>query len=172
MKTERERSHSHRGPRAAPADRRGFTRPIGSSCDEPDSVRGVAAVARRLLSDVADGRLADPHMTVRFWDGSELPSDGPAAIVIRDPAAIVHLVRAPGQLGLARAWVDGSLDVDGDLEAVLKQRGMFAGIRLSAADRVATRARRFASVWRWLVPASPDPGDRGAHDGPAEVACP
>jgi cyclopropane-fatty-acyl-phospholipid synthase len=45
---------------------------------------------------------------------------------------------------LARAWVDGSLDVDGDLEAVLRVRGAFAGLRLSAADRlrVATAALR------------------------------
>jgi cyclopropane-fatty-acyl-phospholipid synthase len=55
--------------------------------------------------------------------------------VLRDPTAIVHLLHAPGQLGLARAWVDGSLDVDGDLETVLKERGTFAGIRLSVTDR-------------------------------------
>jgi cyclopropane-fatty-acyl-phospholipid synthase len=99
------------------------------------SQRDVAAVAQQVLDRVAEGRLSTPPLTVRFWDGSELPSDGPAAVLIRDPTAIVHLVRAPGQLGLARAWVDGSLDVDGDLESVLKERGAFGGIRLSGTDR-------------------------------------
>jgi cyclopropane-fatty-acyl-phospholipid synthase len=55
--------------------------------------------------------------------------------VIRDPAAVAHLLRAPSQLGLARAWVDGSLDVDGDLETVLQARSAFRGVRLSATDR-------------------------------------
>jgi cyclopropane-fatty-acyl-phospholipid synthase len=73
---------------------------------------------------------------MRFWHGSTLPSDGDAAIVIRDPVAVSHLLRAPGQLGLARAWVDGSLDVDGDLEMVLESRHALDGARLSATDRV------------------------------------
>jgi cyclopropane-fatty-acyl-phospholipid synthase len=75
--------------------------------------QGVAAVARRVLEEVADGRLSHLPVTVRFWDGSELRSDESGTVVVRDPVAVAHVVRAPGQLGLARAWVDGSLDVDG-----------------------------------------------------------
>jgi cyclopropane-fatty-acyl-phospholipid synthase len=96
----------------------------------------VAAVARRLLDQVADGRLSSPPVTLRFWDGSELASAGAAAVVLRDPRAVVHQLLAPGQLGLARAWVDGSLDVEGDLEAVLRTRAALIGVRLSAADRL------------------------------------
>ncbi|MGH2884093.1 MAG: class I SAM-dependent methyltransferase, partial [Solirubrobacteraceae bacterium] len=75
-----------------------------------------------------------------FWDGSVLrarqptPPRAAATVVIRSPAALVHLLRAPGQLGLARAWVDGSLDVEGDLEAVVRTRSEFDGVSLSAAD--------------------------------------
>src|SRR5918912_2244476 len=79
------------------------------------AVRGVAATAQTVLSELAGRRLSPLPVTVRFWDGSELPSDGTAAVVVRDPSALAHLLRAPGQLGLARAWVDGSLDVDGEL---------------------------------------------------------
>jgi cyclopropane-fatty-acyl-phospholipid synthase len=81
---------------------------------------------------------------VRFWDGSELASDGGPVVLIRDPAAVVHLLRAPGQLGLARAWVDGSLDVEDDLETVLRARDSFRGVHLSAADRVRIA---LATVW-------------------------
>ncbi|HJS93702.1 MAG TPA: cyclopropane-fatty-acyl-phospholipid synthase family protein, partial [Solirubrobacteraceae bacterium] len=40
-----------------------------------------------------------------------------------------------GQLGLARAWVDGSLEVEGDLEAVLRTRKAFARVELTTVDR-------------------------------------
>jgi cyclopropane-fatty-acyl-phospholipid synthase len=121
------------------------------------ALRGVAAAADRALTDIAGGRLSRPQVTVRFWDGSEIPSDGPAAVVIRDPAAVVHLLRSPGQLGLARAWVDGSLDVDGDLEAVLRTRGAFNGIRLSAADRarLGVAAARIAGARLLRIPPIP-----------------
>ena len=121
------------------------------------ALRGVAAAADRALTDIAGGRLSRPQVTVRFWDGSEIPSEGPAAVVIRDPAAVVHLLRSPGQLGLARAWVDGSLDVDGDLEAVLRTRGAFNGIRLSAADRarLGVAAARIAGTRLLRIPPIP-----------------
>lgn len=116
---------------------------------EPERARrGVAAAAQRVLGEVAGGRLARPPVGLRFWDGSVLPGSSSAAIAVRDPSALVHLLRAPGQLGLARAWVGGWLDVDGDLEEVLRARGAFAGVRLSAADRVrlAWAAARVAGV--------------------------
>ena len=122
-----------------------------------EALRGVAAAADRALTDIAGGRLSRPQVTVRFWDGSEIPADGPAAVVVRDPAAVVHLLRSPGQLGLARAWVDGSLDVDGDLEAVLRTRGAFTGIRLSASDRarLGVAAARIAGARLLRIPPIP-----------------
>jgi len=64
---------------------------------------------------------------VRFWDGEELPaSAGPGAgdaggpvFTLRSPRAIAHVLRAPGQLGLGRAYVSGELEVD-DLDAVMR----------------------------------------------------
>ncbi len=43
-------------------------------------------------------------------------------------------MREPSEVGLARAWVDGSLTVDGALEDVLSTRHEFAGTRLSIGD--------------------------------------
>jgi cyclopropane-fatty-acyl-phospholipid synthase len=57
---------------------------------------------------------------VTFWDGEGLPSatgDGPT-FAIRSPGAIAHVLRAPGQLGLGRAYVSGLIEVD-DLDAAL-----------------------------------------------------
>ncbi len=86
----------------------------------------VAAVIRPLIERL-DARVPQGRaFAIRFWDGSELPpsagsSNGgpPVALVLRHPDALVRLARAPGELGLARAWVSGELDVDGDLERAL-----------------------------------------------------
>jgi cyclopropane-fatty-acyl-phospholipid synthase len=57
---------------------------------------------------------------VRFWDGTLLPaSDGDGAVfTVRSPAAVACALRAPGQLGIGRAYVAGLLEVD-DLDAAL-----------------------------------------------------
>src|ERR1700674_2746315 len=55
---------------------------------------------------------------VRFRDGDVVPAtvaDAPPFLLHR-PSALAHFLRAPGPLGLGRAYVDGSLAVD-DLDA-------------------------------------------------------
>jgi cyclopropane-fatty-acyl-phospholipid synthase len=104
----------------------------------------AASVAERLLPELAGGRLPPLPVAIRFWDGSTLAaapgSDGSngagRAAVVADRRAVSHLLYSPGQLGLARAWVDGSLRVEGDLEQVVAARGRFNDISLSAADRL------------------------------------
>ena len=149
METEQATRYAGRGAAAAPVDRRGpqCSSPSPSPSAAPPAPTGIAASVKALLSDVAGGRLARPPVTLRFWDGTELRGDPdvPATAVIRDPRALVHVLRAPDQLGLARAWVDGSLDIEGNLEAALRTRAAFSGIELSAADR--------ARVARWAVRA-------------------
>ncbi len=62
----------------------------------------------------------DRPFTVAFWDGSELPATNGAGptFTVRSPRAIAHALRAPGQLGLGRAYVSGELGVD-DVDAVI-----------------------------------------------------
>ncbi len=65
--------------------------------------------------------LPDRPFGIRLWDGSELPptSNGKPVptFTARSPRAVAHLLRAPGQLGLGRAYVSGELEVD-DLDAL------------------------------------------------------
>ena len=59
--------------------------------------------------------LPERPFTVRFWDGTTLPAtDGGAGptFTVRSPRALAHAVRAPGQLGLGRAYVAGDLEID------------------------------------------------------------
>jgi cyclopropane-fatty-acyl-phospholipid synthase len=90
-----------------------------------------------ILARVGDRRLARLPFALAFWDGSVRPAaDGPSLGVVRvRRTAVGHLLREPNQLGLVRAFVAGDLDFDGDLEALLAQRGRFRGLRPSASDR-------------------------------------
>jgi cyclopropane-fatty-acyl-phospholipid synthase len=58
---------------------------------------------------------------LRFWDGTSLSSTtgGGPTFFVRSPRALAHLLRAPGQLGLGRAYVSGEIEVD-DLDAALE----------------------------------------------------
>jgi len=64
--------------------------------------------------------LPDRPFALRFWDGSELAPTTPGGPVftVRSPAAVAHLLRAPGQLGLGRAYAAGELEAD-DLDRVI-----------------------------------------------------
>jgi cyclopropane-fatty-acyl-phospholipid synthase len=66
--------------------------------------------------------LPDRPFEVAFWDGSTLPSTNGSSMTtfrVKSPVALAHALRAPGQLGIGRAYVSGALDVD-DLDATLE----------------------------------------------------
>lgn len=66
--------------------------------------------------------LFDDELPISFrcYDGSVAGPRNPLATVeVRSPQAIGHVLHAPGQLGLARAYVTGAIEVQGDLHAVL-----------------------------------------------------
>src|SRR3954462_5038658 len=65
--------------------------------------------------------LPDRPFEVAFWDGSRLPATDGASLTtfrVTSPAALAHALRAPGQLGIGRAYVSGALDVD-DIDAAI-----------------------------------------------------
>src|SRR5437764_1180156 len=58
----------------------------------------------------------------RAFDGSTAgPPDASTGIDIRSPRALSYVATAPGDLGLARAYVTGELEVEGDLYGALVQ---------------------------------------------------
>jgi cyclopropane-fatty-acyl-phospholipid synthase len=64
--------------------------------------------------------LPERPFTITFWDGTELPATngGGPALHVRSPAALAHALRAPGQLGIGRAYVSGAIEVDDIDEAM------------------------------------------------------
>lgn len=74
------------------------------------------------LSTLAEELLGAPlPVRIRAWDGSESGPPGTPTFVIRHRRALRRLLWKPGELGLARAWVAGEIDIDGDLYAALDQ---------------------------------------------------
>jgi cyclopropane-fatty-acyl-phospholipid synthase len=58
--------------------------------------------------------------SVQFWDGTgvEATEPGGPTFLFRSPRALAHVLRAPGELGIGRAYVSGLLEVD-DLDGAL-----------------------------------------------------
>ncbi|GAA3538910.1 cyclopropane-fatty-acyl-phospholipid synthase family protein [Streptomyces osmaniensis] len=56
---------------------------------------------------------------IRAWDGSQAGPPGAPTLVVRNRRAVRRLLFKPGELGLARAWVAGDLEIEGDLYAAL-----------------------------------------------------
>jgi cyclopropane-fatty-acyl-phospholipid synthase len=60
------------------------------------------------------------QVALRMFDGSSVgPADAPVTIEIRSSRALSYLATAPGDLGLARAYVMGDIEVQGDLYTAL-----------------------------------------------------
>lgn len=66
--------------------------------------------------------LPDRPFEVEFWDGSTLPATNGASLTtfrVKSPLALAHALRAPGQLGIGRAYVSGALVPD-DIDAAIQ----------------------------------------------------
>src|ERR1700691_1993752 len=83
--------------------------------------------------------IAGPDAPVEFraYDGSRAGSpDAPVRITVRSPVAVSYLAQAPGALGLARAYVSGHLDVDGDMFTALSRLSRAQETHVGWTDRL------------------------------------
>ncbi|GHH50870.1 cyclopropane-fatty-acyl-phospholipid synthase [Lentzea cavernae] len=100
----------------------------------------LAGMAERVLG-------APVPIGFRAWDGSTAgPQDG-TVLVIRSRDALRRLVWSPNELGLARAYVSGELDVEGDLATGLSEiwglvrRGVTRRPRISEVAKLAVKLK-------------------------------
>jgi cyclopropane-fatty-acyl-phospholipid synthase len=98
--------------------------------------------------------LPERPFTITFWDGTELPATngGGPALHVRSPAALAHALRAPGQLGLGRAYVSGAIEVDDIDEAM----AAILNYKPPPIDR-ATQLRLAVAAARAMGPVKPPP---------------
>jgi cyclopropane-fatty-acyl-phospholipid synthase len=84
-------------------------------------------------------RIAGPDAPVAFraYDGSRAgAADAPVTITVKSPVAVSYLAQAPGALGMARAYVSGHLDVDGDMYTLLSRLTQVQRTEIGLAEKL------------------------------------
>ncbi|OKJ16677.1 SAM-dependent methyltransferase [Kitasatospora sp. CB01950] len=104
-------------------------------------------------------------LRVRTWDGSQAGPPGAPTVVLRNRRALRRLVWSPGELGLARAYVSGDLELDPgtDLYEVLDAVAAFAedpdvrGLQLGPRRLLGAHGRRLLGTALRLGALGPAP---------------
>jgi len=132
--------------------------PVQPRPHHPSRPEVAVPVADRIATLLRTAAGVELPVRIRAWDGSESgPPTGPV-LVVRSRRALRRLLWAPGELGLARAYVTGDLDVDGDLAEGLRQAWRAAppeGVRLRPGGMLSAAAGAFRLVVLGRPPAPP-----------------
>jgi cyclopropane-fatty-acyl-phospholipid synthase len=97
-----------------------------------------------LISDVLG---ADVPIRVEAYDGSKAgPDRSEVALRVLGPQALARLATAPGTLGLARAYVSGEIEVDGEVYDVLNAMADLTLHDLGRREQMRL-ARRLLPIW-------------------------
>ena len=70
--------------------------------------QSTSANASRIAAPLAEILVGGAPVSVEFWDGSSWGSENPIATIrLRSKEALKRILWAPGELGVARAFVAG-----------------------------------------------------------------
>ena len=117
----------------------------------PEDGRGAAPLAE--VFDRVTGSGAG--IEFRAYDASRAgPPDAAVRVDIRSPRAVSYLVQGRNDLGLARAYVSGGLEVHGDLHDALRRLWRVNEGNVPVRERL--RALRAIGLWA-LRPVEPPP---------------
>ena len=106
---------------------------------------GWADVFTRILG-------SDLSVEIRAFDGSRAGArDADVSLEIRSPLALSHLAAAPGELGLARAYVTGALEVHGDMYTALASFPALTVSELPLRTRLGLAVQLGAKRFWWPV---------------------
>ncbi|MER5419398.1 class I SAM-dependent methyltransferase [Streptosporangium roseum] len=103
-------------------------------------------------------KVIGPEADIRFaaYDGSKAgPASADISIEVKSPAAVAYLAQAPGELGLARAYVSGHLDVQGDMYDLLSRMWSLTINDIPASEKLA--AIRALGIKPLLMRVQPPP---------------
>ncbi|MEU0085011.1 cyclopropane-fatty-acyl-phospholipid synthase family protein [Streptomyces sp. NPDC006274] len=135
----------------------------------------MADAALRLTTLAEELSGAPLPVRIRAWDGSESGPPGAPTLVVRHRRALRRLLWRPGELGLARAWVAGEIDIDGDLyealdvlAGLLWDRGADQKTAVHAVrdPRLRAGARALLKLGGVLPPPPPPPEEVRRRTGP------
>ncbi|HWF25105.1 MAG TPA: cyclopropane-fatty-acyl-phospholipid synthase family protein [Solirubrobacteraceae bacterium] len=91
--------------------------PAPSSAGVRRAILARPGMLRATIEEV----LPDRPFSIQWWDGVRTPSTngGGPLVSVRSPRALGHALRAPGQLGIGRAYVSGEIAVS-DLDEAIR----------------------------------------------------
>lgn len=78
--------------------------------------------------------LLGPDLPVRFtaYDGTDIgPRDSATTVIVHSRDALVRMIAAPGELGIARAYIAGDIEIEGSVYDVLELRHVVPDLRFS-----------------------------------------
>lgn len=97
-----------------------------------------------------------PDVRLSAYDGSVSgPPDAELSISFTDPRAFVRILRAPRGLGLARAWIAGEIQTEGDLHALARHEALLRSPALLGAALTTCARTTWALGWREMLSAGP-----------------
>ncbi|MER7755955.1 cyclopropane-fatty-acyl-phospholipid synthase family protein [Kitasatospora sp. NPDC097643] len=125
----------------------------------------MAKLAGQLVEALEELLGLPAPLRVQAWDGSVAGPPGAPAVVLRNRRALRRLLWQPGELGLARAYVSGDLDIahDSDLYEVLSAVGRFAELpevrrlRLGPREALGAGGRRALAALLRAGALGPEP---------------
>ena len=104
----------------------------------------------------------DLPVAFEAYDGSRAGPEGAATtVVIRSPDALRRIVTVPGELGVARAYVAGEIDIRGEIWGLMALRDMVTDVRFSVPA-----VRKFVAElggWRQVHRVDPPPEESHLH---------
>jgi cyclopropane-fatty-acyl-phospholipid synthase len=103
--------------------------------------RRAAEILQRVLGRVATG------VAFRLWDGTLVPLGDAAPVctaVVHRPETFIRLIQDPTPLNFAEAYVDGAIDLEGDLFAAMRVADAMEEFHVPLRERL----HIFLTLWR------------------------
>jgi cyclopropane-fatty-acyl-phospholipid synthase len=113
----------------------------------------IASAFGRVMGDRSGMRLT-------AYDGSSFgPDDAEVTLDIRTPEAVQYAASAPGDLGLARAYISGALGVEGSLHRALTMLVTDGSQDVSLKDKIGA----LRDLGPWVLKRPPIPPEESSH---------
>ena len=121
---------------------------------------------RTPIAELITHVLGNAPVQVEAYDGSRSgPGDAKVRLVLRSPRALSYLVTAPSELGLARAFVSGELEIHGDPYDALTAVWSTNIGHLSWGERLRVLRNLDPKALRWVEPPPEELGARRLRSG-------
>jgi cyclopropane-fatty-acyl-phospholipid synthase len=148
-----------------------LSRPQQIPTGDDSPAGGVATSVAPLLAHFFGGA---PPVRFEFWDGTALGPRKGDTLQVRSPNAVRRLLWAPSELGLARAFVMGDIEFEGDIFSLLAALHAASPDRIHVGSRLPWQAiqaaRRLGVIGRPLPPPPEEAAPHGRLHSPSRDA--